>query len=130
MRTLFDTHVLLWIATDHPRLAGDLRAVALADSTEPCFSAASIWEVAIKADLGRPDFDVEPAALRRGLLANGFEEVAITGEHAAEVRALPGIHRDPFDRVLVAQARVERLPLVTVDMKLAGYGEPVRVVSA
>ncbi len=90
------------------------------------FSAASIWEAAIKSALGRADFNVDPHLLRRGLLDNGYVEVAVTSEHAAAVVSLPTIHKDPFDRLLVAQAAVEGLTLLTVDAELARYPGPIR----
>ena len=92
------------------------------------FSAASLWEVAIKAGMGRADFAVDAGVLRRGLVDNGYEELAVTGAHAAAVAALPPLHRDPFDRMLVAQALVEGVGLVTADAGLAGYPGAVRVV--
>lgn len=91
------------------------------------FSAASIWEVAIKFALGRPDFTVEPRALRRALLDNGYEELPITALHGAAVAGLPAVHRDPFDRILVAQAMVEGFTLLTTDAVLARYPGSIRV---
>jgi len=93
-----------------------------------CFSAASIWEVAIKAGLNRPDFTVNSGLLRQGLLANGYAEVVVTGAQAALVSALPPIHRDPFDRLLVAQALAEGMLLLTADVVVARYPGPVRLV--
>ena len=92
------------------------------------FSAASIWEVAIKASLGRDDFRADAHLLRRGLLENGYEELEISGAHAAAVGQLPPIHRDPFDRMLVAQATAEGLTLVTADAILASYPGPIQKV--
>jgi PIN domain nuclease of toxin-antitoxin system len=92
------------------------------------FSAASIWEVAIKSGLGRSDFRVDAHLLRRGLLDNGYAELAINGAHAAAVSQLPPIHRDPFDRMLLAQATAEGLTLVTADAVLASYPGPIRKV--
>ncbi|MFO1143519.1 MAG: type II toxin-antitoxin system VapC family toxin [Amaricoccus sp.] len=92
------------------------------------FSAASIWEVAIKAGLGRPDFQVDAGFLRRGLTDNGYLELAVTSQHAAAAAGLPPVHRDPFDRMLVAQAQVEGVRLLTADPVLAGYPATVLVV--
>ena len=103
-------------------------ALAEIENTENelIFSSASLWEVAIKRGLGRADFAVDPRLLRRGLLDNGYQELAITGEHAVGVAALPPIHKDPFDRILVSQAIVEEITLITVDQVVARYPAPVR----
>ena len=85
------------------------------------FSAASIWEVAIKASLGRKGFQSDARLLRRGLLDNDFIEVPVTAIHAVEVQHLQRLHGDPFDRLLIAQARVEGLTLVTADRQVAKY---------
>jgi PIN domain nuclease of toxin-antitoxin system len=101
----------------------------LSDSRhELLFSAASIWEIAIKNTLGRADFRVEPRLLRRGLLDNGYVELPITSQHAVSIASLPTIHKDPFDRLLVAQAISEGITLVTGDVQLARYPGPVRKV--
>lgn len=92
------------------------------------FSAASIWEIAIKRGLGRADFQVDPAALRRGLLENGYDELPVNGVHGAAVARLPMLHRDPFDRILVAQALVEGIRLLTVDPVVAGYAGDIQLV--
>lgn len=92
------------------------------------FSAASLWEVAIKRGLGRADFEVDPRILRRGLLDNGYEELAVTGAHAIAIDQLPQIHKDPFDRILVAQMIVEGLSLLTSDEVVGRYPGPIRVV--
>jgi PIN domain nuclease of toxin-antitoxin system len=92
------------------------------------FSVVSLWEISIKRTLGRADFRVEPAMLRRGLLDNGYDELAIRGEHAVALAGLPSIHKDPFDRMLVAQAMVEGVVLLTGDEMLARYGGPVRAL--
>src|SRR5215211_6567077 len=93
-------------------------------SNELLFSAASLWEIAIKNSLGRKDFRVEPRLLRRALLDHGYLELAISSEHAVNVDALPPLHKDPFDRMLVAQALVEGVVLATSDAELATYGAP------
>ena len=98
------------------------------EAAEPVFSVASIWEVAIKSARGRPDFDLDAYVFRSRLLQAGFGELVVTGEHAVAVTHLPYLHRDPFDRILLAQARVEGLTLLTVDQRLSEYGAPVRRV--
>ncbi|HEY1707723.1 MAG TPA: type II toxin-antitoxin system VapC family toxin [Rhizomicrobium sp.] len=128
MRLLLDTHLLLWAAGDPDRLSGEARALIGSAQNELLFSVASIWEIAIKRGLDRDDFQVEPRALRQGLLNNGYGELAITGEHAVALDILPHIHKDPFDRLLVAQALVEGIVLLTSDQKLFAYGGPVRKV--
>lgn len=95
---------------------------------EPVFSAASLWEVAIKSALGRRDFQVDGRLLRRGLLDNGYLELAITSAHAVAAGALPPIHKDPFDRMLVAQSAVEGIELVTMDPLVAKYPAPIQKV--
>ena len=92
------------------------------------FSAASLWEVAIKHGLGRSDFKVDPRLLRRGLIDNGYDELPVTSAHAVVVDSLPPIHKDPFDRILVAQAIVEGIVLLTADAVVAQYSGPVRLV--
>ncbi len=126
MRLLLDTQILLWAAGMPDRLPKRIRDLLEDDSNVLLFSAASIWEVAIKSALGREDFVADAAVLRRGLLDHGYVEVPITGAHAAAVRSLPMIHRDPFDRMLAAQAIAEGAQLVTADERLARY--PVAVI--
>lgn len=128
MRLLLDTHVLLWAAAGSERISAELRAMLEDETNLLLFSAASIWEVAIKSALGRQDFQVDPALLRGGLLDNGYIEVPITGEHAVVFRTLPAIHGDPFDRMLAAQALVENAALVSADERPTRY--PVTVVRA
>jgi len=128
LKLLLDTHLLLWAAEGSDRLSGDVRAVLDDPANELLFSAASLWEVAIKRGLGRADFRVDPRALRRGLLDNGYAELAITGEHAVGIDTLPPIHKDPFDRLLVAQAITEGVALLTADPVMARYEGPVREV--
>ena len=128
MRLLLDTHVLLWSAVGHDRLSDTARQLIEDPQNTPVFSVASIWETAIKYGLGRDDFDVEPRLLRRGLIENGYEELAISSDHAVAVDRLPTIHRDPLDRLLVAQAMVEGMILLTSDARVATYPAPVRRV--
>jgi len=128
MRLLLDTHVLLWAAGPLRRLSPRARRLIDDDENELLFSVASVWEVAFKYGRGRDDFQVEPRLLRRGLLDNGYQELAITGEHAVMVASLPRLHRDPFDRILVAQSTVEGITLLTSDQLVAQYPGPVRRV--
>ena len=128
MSFLLDTHILLWAAGIPERLPDDARALIEDPDTDLIFSAASIWEVAIKSGLGRADFNVDPRLLLRGLRDNGYQELAVTGTHAAAVDLLPPIHRDPFDRLLVAQAQTEALTLLTADTTVGRYPGPIRLV--
>lgn len=125
MKLLLDTHLLLWAAGMPDRLPGRARTMIERSDAEPMVSAASLWEVAIKAGLGREDFRVDAAMLRRGLLEHGYTELAIGGAHATAVARLPNIHKDPFDRLLVAQAQVEGITLLTTDPTVARYPGPI-----
>jgi PIN domain nuclease of toxin-antitoxin system len=125
---LVDTHLLLWWATMPEQLPAAARIQLEGAEPAPVFSMVSLWEVAIKASLGRGDFQVDPLALRMGLLQERFRELPIQVEHVLAVQHLPWIHRDPFDRLLVAQAAHERLCLLTADRTLLGYGDGVRWV--
>lgn len=126
MKLLLDTHVLLWAAGEPERLSPGTRTLIEASEHELVFSAASLWEIAIKRSLGRADFVVDPRLLRRGLLDNGYTELPITSEHALAVDALPPIHRDPFDRILIAQATAAGMLLVTADPAVLRYPGPIR----
>ena len=128
MKLLLDTHLLLWIVSDSPRLPAAAREAVEDSRAEVLFSVASIWEVAIKIRLRQTDMRWEATVLRRGLLENGFGEVPITGEHALGIATLPSIHKDPFDRMLVAQAMANGILLMTSDPMLARYPAPVRLV--
>ena len=134
MRLLLDTHILLWASG---WIAGPPgvdpmppEAARLIDDTgnELVFSVVSLWEVATKSALGRPDFTVDARLLRRGLLDNGYVELAILGEHAVAVASLPPLHGDPFDRLLVAQSIAEGVQLLTSDRAVAQYPGPIRRV--
>ena len=125
---LLDTHVLLWAAATPARLPAALREELTDPARRVLFSVASLWEVTIKRALARPDFDVDPRALREGLRANGFEELPILAPHALAVADLPALHRDPFDRVLIAQATAEDATLVTADAAVAAYPGPIRAI--
>ena len=128
MTLLVDTHLLLWAAGQPEKLSRAARRILNDPDVRLWFSAASLWEVAIKHSLGREDFRVEPVRLRRGLLDNGWRELAVSSEHAVATLDLPPLHKDPFDRMLLAQARVEGLSLVTSDELLARYPGDVRKV--
>ena len=128
MKLLLDTHLLLWAAGEPHRLSADALALIDAPENELFFSAASLWEIAIKRGLGRYDFRVDARLLRRGLLDNGYSELPIGSEHAVAIDSLPPLHRDPFDRLLVAQATVEGITLLTSDAQVAAYPGPVRKV--
>ena len=128
MNLLLDTHVLLWAAGASPRLTDDARALIEDPANAVFFSAASLWEVAIKNALGYVDFRFDPRLLRRGLLENGYSELPVRGTHAVAVDVLPPIHEDPFDRILVAQAQIEGLTLLTSDAVVARYPGPIRAV--
>src|SRR5690349_16789621 len=114
MILLLDTHVLLWAAAGSGLSQSAIDLISDPDN-ELHFSAASVWEIAIKSGLGRPEFNVEASVFRRELLDSGYEEMAITGRHAAAVSTLPDLHKDPFDRILIAQAMVEGVTLLTAD---------------
>ncbi len=128
MRLLLDTHILLWSALQPARLTESVAKSIASPDNIPVFSTASIWEIAIKRGLARPDFTVDPGVLRRSLLENGFEELVVTGDHAIAVARLPQLHRDPFDRILIAQATVEGITLLTADAMVARYPGAIRLV--
>ena len=126
MKLLLDTHLLLWAAVEPQRLTKPARALLENPDNELLFSAISLWEVAIKNSLGRPDFHLDARLLRRGLLDNGYAELPVISEHTVATSDLPQIHKDPFDRLLVAQAIVEGILLLTVDPLVAKYPGPIR----
>lgn len=126
MKLLLDTHLLLWAAGDPDRLSFDARSLIEAQENVLFFSAASLWEIAIQKSLGRSDFQADARLVRRGLLDNGYIELPVSSEHAVAVEGLPDIHKDPFDRILVAQAMVEGIVLLTADPVVANYPGPIR----
>jgi PIN domain nuclease of toxin-antitoxin system len=128
MKLLLDTHLLLWAAGEPRRLSKAARALIDNPDNELFFSAASLWEVVIKRGLGRKDFRVDARLLRRGLLDNGYRELPILSDHVVATESLPLIHRDPFDRILVAQATVEGITLLTIDSLVSQYPGPIRTV--
>ena len=129
MNLLLDTHILLWAAGQPDSLPPQARELLLDTANTLAFSSASLWEIFIKRGLGRPDFSVDPRRLWRLLLAHGYREIAVTGEHTLAVGELPDLHRDPFDRILLAQAETEGATLLTADRALAQYPGPVRLVA-
>lgn len=128
MKWLLDTHLLLWAAGAPERLSAEAQTLLNNPAHELIFSAASLWEIAIKHSLGRTDFQVDSRLLRRGLLDHGYHELPITSAHAVAVEALPPLHKDPFDRLLVAQALVEGIVLLTADERVAQYPGSIRKV--
>jgi PIN domain nuclease of toxin-antitoxin system len=128
LKFLLDTHLLLWAAAQPDHLSAAARKLIANKRNELLFSAASLWEIAIKGSLSREDFSVDPGQFRRALLENGYIELPIKGQHAVAVQALPRLHKDPFDRMLLAQAVTEGIVLVTADAQLALYPGPVRRV--
>ncbi len=128
MRVLLDTHVLIWALIEPGRLTPDVRSTLENPVHEVMFSAASIWEIAIKSALGRSDFRVAPARIAEVALESGFVELPVRVPAALRVAALPHHHRDPFDRLLVAQAMCEPAVLYTADPQLAAYSELVELV--
>lgn len=126
MNLLLDTHILLWAAAG--TLPEKADALLRDEGNILYFSAASIWEIGIKMSLGRDDFRVDPEVLRRGLLDHQYVELPVTGLHALAVNSLPLLHKDPFDRMLLAQARSEGFLLLTSDATLRGYAGPVLFV--
>lgn len=128
MRVLLDTHLLLWAAASPDRLSETARRTIADPNVKPVFSVVSIWEVAIRRGLGRAAFQTDARLLRRALIDNAYEELPVLGAHAVAVEGLPPIHKDPFDRLLVAQATVEGIMLATADPLVARYPGPVRKV--
>ena len=128
MRLLLDTHLLLWAAGQPDRLSAEVQNLLQDAAHNLMFSVASLWEITIKRGLGRADFRVEPRVLRRGLRDHGYGELPITADHALAVEMLPAIHRDPFDRILVAQVMIEGITLLTSDPLVASYPASIRRV--
>jgi PIN domain nuclease of toxin-antitoxin system len=128
LRLLLDTHLLLWTSVRPSLMPNAARLLIDDPGNELFFSVVNVWEVAIKRGLGRRDFQVDPGVLRRALLENDYSELTVTSDHAIAVGLLPQIHKDPFDRILVAQATVEAITLLTSDPVLARYPGPVRAV--
>jgi PIN domain nuclease of toxin-antitoxin system len=128
MNLLLDTQLLLWAAATPELLSKEASDIIQNRENRLYFSAVSIWEITIKRGLGRTDFRVDPALLRRGLVENGYDELPMTSTHAIEIAHLPAIHKDPFDRMLVAQAGSEGLLLLTSDALVARYPGPIQLI--
>jgi PIN domain nuclease of toxin-antitoxin system len=128
VRLLVDTHLLLWAAAKSRRLPKLARTLLEDGENEVLFSAASLWEIVIKAALRKPDFKVDVSLLRPALQEMGFLELPVSGVHAETLASLPAVHKDPFDRMLVAQCVAEKVVLLTNDELLGDYGEIVKVV--
>lgn len=129
MHLLLDTHLLVWAMGEPERLPAGCAAMLEDPSNSLVFSVASLWELVIKQALGRPDFNLEPSLLRQALLSGGWQELPIEASHALAVSHVPPLHRDPFDRLLLAQAQVEGLLLLTADSQLSLYPGPIRYMS-
>ena len=125
MRLLLDTHILLWALIEPERLSAPMREILESSENEVLFSAASFWEMSIKAALGRADFRVTPQDIFAEALDAGFTELPVRAMAAMRVARLPMHHRDPFDRLLVAQAMSEPAVLYTADAQLQTYSELV-----
>ena len=126
MQLLLDTHLLVWAMGEPERLDPALVHLLEDPMNTPVFSMASLWELVIKRGLDRPDFRLEPPLLRQALLEAGWRELPVEAHHVLVVGQLPALHRDPFDRLLLAQAQADGLLLITADQQLAQYPGPVR----
>ncbi len=128
MNLLLDTHVALWAITDHPGLSATARELILSPRATVWISVASIWEISIKHSLGRGEMPVSGKDAIRYFRDAGYQFLAIEPEHAAAIETLPKHHRDPFDRLLVAQALIEPMRLLTHDSNVARYGDTIVLV--
>jgi PIN domain nuclease of toxin-antitoxin system len=128
LRLLLDTHVALWALTDNRKLSRKARALIQDPQNDIYFSAATIWEIAIKHALARKDMPVSAAEAQKYFIAAGYIELPFHAHHAAAVESLPGHHADPFDRILVAQAQHEPMKLLTHDRQLIAYGQSIEFV--
>ena len=127
MKLLLDTHVLLWAAADE--LPSSALEYIVEEENELFFSSASIWEVVIKRGLNRSDFCIDPGLLLSGLIENGYKQIQITAEHALLTGSMPLFHKDPFDRIILAQSIAEKITLLTTDKIMAKYPAPVILIS-
>jgi PIN domain nuclease of toxin-antitoxin system len=127
LKLILDTDVIIWAALDS--LAEETKQRLSGEGVELLFSAVSIWEIAIKSRLGKPDFSFDAAVFRRSLFENGYIELPVNGVHAAAVARLPDLHKDPFDRLLIAQAMVEGITLLSADEAVLSYPGPIERVN-
>ena len=125
MKYLLDTHILLWVAIVPEKLSSEVLNLVENPDNELIFSAASIWEISIKSQMGRDDFKVDAGVFRRSLIDNGYIELPIRSEHAAETYHLPILHKDPFDRMLIAQSFYEGITLLTSDKLVCQYSNSI-----
>ena len=125
MNFLLDTHIILWAASEPEKLTAKIRSLITDADNQLFFSPANLWEISIKKNLGRQDFQVNARQLWRQLLLNGYQELPISSEHTTAIDSLPNLHKDPFDRILIAQAKVEKFHLLTADKIVIQYGSPV-----
>lgn len=128
MNFLLDTQLVVWVPAGDVRISRAARHLLNDTSNQFFFSVVSLWEIGIKRSIGKLDPKVDPRSIRRQLLENGYQELPVLGQHAVTVELLPWIHKDPFDRLLIAQATVEGITLLTADATLARYPGPIRKV--
>ena len=128
MNLLLDTHIALWAITDHPNLSTTARELILSPRATIWISVASIWEISIKHSLGRGEMPVSGKDAIRYFRDAGYQFLAIEPEHAAAIETLPRHHQDPFDRLLVAQALIEPMRLLTHDSNVARYGDTIVLI--
>jgi PIN domain nuclease of toxin-antitoxin system len=128
MKLLLDTHLLIWSSWTPQKVSPAGHNLINNPDNDLFFSVANLWEMTIKQALRKRDFQIDAHLLRRGLLDNGYNEIIISSDHALAVRTLPPLHRDPFDRILIAQAMVEGITLLTADPMVARYPGPIKKV--
>ena len=127
MKILLDTHVLIWLALD--MLPPKAEKLIIDESNSIYFSTASIWEIVIKRNSDRIDFNVDPSIIYNSLLENDYNEIVINSKHSIAIGTLPMHHKDPFDRILLAQSIVENMSLLTADKKMAQYPASIILIS-
>lgn len=126
MKYLVDTHLLLWASSEPERLPKIHHQIIANPDNELYFSVVNLWEIAIKTSLGRKDFCIDVSIFRKALKENGYQELVISGEHILLLTTLPQIHKDPFDRILVAQAISAGMYFLTADEVIAQYPGPIK----
>jgi PIN domain nuclease of toxin-antitoxin system len=128
VKYLLDTHYAFWVAVKDRRVSTRLQKLLADDANDFFFSVINIWEIAVKRSHGRTGYAIDPRDLRQSMLANAFQELQVTGDHAIAVESLPLLHKDPFDRLLIAQAAVEGIILLTADKMVAKYPGPIQMI--